>query len=169
MFLAAAPHVSADYYSKTQISVFWNQIQLASWSDSNIVYHFHYSTKERRYITRESFEFPVDRNSVIVDVRDDIPNLQHFFTVSCNLRVNGVTYTGQKGNAAFVFGKFYNGQIMLSSQLLFAVTDKAFIQLQFGPVEHCITWLTEVFNLLCMLILHFSESRFTTETPQHCT
>ena len=179
MFLAAAPHVSADYYSKTQISVFWNQIQLASWSDLNIVYHFHYSTKERRYITRESFEFPVDRNSVIVDVRDDIPNLQHFFTVSCNLRVNGVTYTGQKGNAAFVFGKFYNGHIMLSSQLLFAVTDKAFIQLQFGPVEHCITWLTEVIIVhayTCEHIkshlyekLHFSESRFTTETPQRCT
>lgn len=84
--------------------MFWNQIQLAGWSDSNIIYQFHYFTKEQRYITRQTDEFTADKTSVVVDVRDDIPHLEHFFTVSCNLRVAGVTYSGKWGNTTFIFG-----------------------------------------------------------------
>ena len=107
LFFTAPPYVSAVIYGKNGIKVTWNQIQLDGWNSSNIVYQFTYYTREKRYITRETVQLPSDTTSYIVYVKDSIPELEHFFTVSCNLRVDGVIYYGLIGNTSFVFGEIF--------------------------------------------------------------
>ena len=101
----APPTLSANVHNITAIEVTWNASQPAGWNTSHLVYHFTYYTWERRLIARLSKELSWDTVSIVVDVKDSPPELEHIFTITSNVRFQNKTHEGLAANVSVVFGK----------------------------------------------------------------
>ena len=101
----APPTLSTNIHNITAIEVTWSTTQPAGWNTSHLAYHFTYYTRERRLITRLSKELPWNTVSIIVDVKDSSPGLEHIFTITSNLRFQNKMYKGLAANISAVFGE----------------------------------------------------------------
>ena len=101
----APPTLSTNIHNITAIEVTWNTTQPAGWNTSHLVYHFTYYTRERRLITRLSKELPWNTVSIVVDVKDSSPGLEHIFNIRTSLRFQTKIYEGLAANATAVFGE----------------------------------------------------------------
>ena len=138
----APPTLSTHIHNITAIEVTWNTTQPAGWNTSHLVYHFTYYTRERRLLPRLSKELPWGTVSIVVNVKESIHKVEHIFSIRSNLIYQGKTYEGLAANTSAEYGEMLLLDMFTNDFLTIIVhfTDKAYLQLQFGSVDHCITW-----------------------------
>ena len=132
-----------DEYIEIQVS--WGPVLLGR---STVYLITYYTTSENKgqCIFSCSKEVPGSTTTITTVVRDPLPGLTHVFTISV-VKIQSRAFMSEQVNTSIIFGEllinlmklFLNFEIVCRFIVLF-YTDKKYFQLQFGSVEHCITW-----------------------------
>ena len=145
-----------DEYIEIQVS--WGPVLLGR---STVYLITYYTTSENKgqLIFSCSEEVPGSTTTITRVVRDPVPGLTHVFTIRSVVKIRSRVFMSEQVNTSIVFGEllinlmklflnFAVACIFIYSIYNYAIfyTDKEYFQIQFGSVEHCITWTVSLIS-----------------------
>ena len=157
--------MKVELLNGTAVTVSWEPTPVFSL----LIQHTSYCVSTGVIMSSNEIVIPPGVASTEVDIENDLTlddmkeNIQHKFTLQYIIVTSqGTPEYGAMTTQIFSFGMYYHVYKHVVMSCHGNSTDKMYLQIQFGPIDHCLDWgVSQLYSLACDYVENMTVYSYT--------